>query len=111
MRYNVSGRSGLRLSELSLGTMNFGELTGRAESFAIMDVALAAGINWFDTSNGYGPSSDPGLSERIIGEWLVERPGTRDDLIISSKVYRKIGDGPNDAGLSKFHLRRSVGLR
>lgn len=88
--------------------MNFGELTSPEEAFAIMDAASAAGINWFDTSNSYGPTAEPGLSERIIGDWLDQRQGARDELIISSKVYRRIGQGPNEAGLSKLHVRRSV---
>jgi aryl-alcohol dehydrogenase-like predicted oxidoreductase len=89
MDYTHPGRTGLKVSRLALGTMNFGELTDESTSFAIMDEALAAGINFFDTADVYGGPQSPdmekgfGLSEEIIGRWLAQgnrRDGSRRDL-------------------------------
>jgi Aldo/keto reductase family len=79
MQYTNLGRTGLRVSRLALGTMNFGELTGETASFEIMDTAIEAGINFFDTADVYGGPQSPdmekgfGTSEEIIGRWLAQR--------------------------------------
>lgn len=107
------GRTGLRVSRLALGTMNFGELTDEATSFAVMDEALAAGINFFDTADVYGGPQSPdmakgyGVSEEIIGRWLAQDPGRRDRIVLATKVYQPMGTGPNDKYLSAYHIRRA----
>lgn len=102
MEYRLLGRSGVRVSRLALGTLNFGEDMARDECFGVMNAARAAGINWFDTANSYGHS------EEIIGQWLAEEPGRRNALFLSSKVYRPIGGDVNDGGLSARHIIASV---
>jgi aryl-alcohol dehydrogenase-like predicted oxidoreductase len=112
MDYTHLGRTGLKVSRLALGTMNFGELTDEATSFAIMDEALAAGINFFDTADVYGGPQSPdmekgfGLSEEIIGRWLAQG-GRRDRIVLATKAYQPMGTGPNDRRLSAYHLRRA----
>ncbi|QGY01897.1 aldo/keto reductase [Methylobacterium mesophilicum SR1.6/6] len=107
------GRTGLRVSRLALGTMNFGELTDEATSFAVMDEALAAGINFFDTADVYGGPQSPdmakgyGVSEEIIGRWLAQDTGRRDRIVLATKVYQPMGTGPNDKYLSAYHIRRA----
>jgi aryl-alcohol dehydrogenase-like predicted oxidoreductase len=112
MEYANLGRTGLKVSRLALGTMNFGELTDEATSFAIMDEALAAGINFFDTADVYGGPQSPdmekgfGISEEIIGRWLAQG-GRRDRIVLATKVYQPMGTGPNDRRLSAYHIRRA----
>jgi aryl-alcohol dehydrogenase-like predicted oxidoreductase len=112
MRYTNLGRSGLKVSRLALGTMNFGELTDEAYSFAIMDEALDAGINFFDTADVYGGPQSPnmekgfGISEEIIGRWLAQG-GRRDRIVLATKVYQPMDTGPNDRRLSAYHIRRA----
>jgi aryl-alcohol dehydrogenase-like predicted oxidoreductase len=97
---------------LALGTMNFGELTDEPASFAIMDAALDAGINFFDTADVYGGPQSPdmekgfGISEEIIGRWLA-LGGRRDRIVLATKLYQPMGTGPNDRGLSAYHIRRA----
>ena len=107
------GRTGLRVSRLGLGCGGFGgvgsdpALFGRGEdeaaAFAIMDRALELGIDYFDTANSYGG----GRSEEMVGRWLRAR-GTRDQVVLSTKVFNRMGPAPNDAGLSRRHLLRAV---
>ncbi len=112
MDYAHLGRTGLKVSRIGLGTMNFGELTDEQGSFAIMDEALEAGINFFDTADVYGGPQSPdmekgyGTSEEIIGNWLSKR-GKRDDIVLATKVYQPMGTGPNDRHLSAYHIRRA----
>jgi aryl-alcohol dehydrogenase-like predicted oxidoreductase len=112
MQYTSLGRSGLQVSRLALGTMNFGELTDEAASFEIMDAALEAGINFFDTADVYGGPQSPdmekgfGTSEEIIGRWLAQG-GRRDRIVLATKLYQPMGTGPNDRGLSAYHIRRA----
>lgn len=105
MEYTHLGRSGLKVSRLCLGTMNFGPLTSEADSFAIMDKALESGINFFDTANVYGQRRGEGVTEGIIGRWLAQGGGRREQIILATKVYGSMGDGPNDRGLSAYHIR------
>jgi aryl-alcohol dehydrogenase-like predicted oxidoreductase len=112
MDYAHLGRTGLKVSRLALGTMNFGELTDEAVSFLIMDEALDAGINFFDTADVYGGPQSPdmakgfGISEKIIGRWLAQG-GRRDRIVLATKVYQPMGTGPNDRRLSAYHVRRA----
>ena len=112
MDYAHLGRTGLKVSRLALGTMNFGELTDEAASFSIMDEALDAGINFFDTADVYGGPQSPdmakgfGLSEEIIGRWLAQG-GRRDRIVLATKVYQPMETGPNDRRLSAYHIRRA----
>jgi aryl-alcohol dehydrogenase-like predicted oxidoreductase len=106
MQYSRLGRSGLKVSRLCLGTMNFGPQTSEADSFAIMDQALDLGINFFDTANRYGGHVGVGATEQIIGRWLAQG-GRRGRIVLATKVYGPMGEGPNDRGLSAYHIRRA----
>ena len=99
MEYRRLGRSGLKVSKLVLGTMNFGNPTDRTASFKIINTAIDAGINMLDCADAYAN----GESERIIGEALAEN-GKRKDVFVTSKVFLPTGEGPNDAGNSKHHI-------
>jgi aryl-alcohol dehydrogenase-like predicted oxidoreductase len=110
MQYKHLGRSGLKVSRLALGTMNFGMVTDEAAGFLIMDEALEQGINLFDTADVYGGPQSPdmeqgyGISEKIIGRWLA-KAGRRDQIVLATKVYQPMGTGPNDRHLSAYHIR------
>jgi aryl-alcohol dehydrogenase-like predicted oxidoreductase len=112
MAYGHLGRSGLLVSRLGLGTMGFGFTADEPASSAIMDAAVEAGINFFDTADVYGGPQTPdmakgyGVSEEIIGRWL-RRSGRRDDIVLATKVYQPMGLGPNDRRLSAYHIRRA----
>jgi len=107
MQYVHLGRSGLKVSRLCLGAMNFGPYTSEAESFQIMDRALAVGINFFDTANVYGGKTGEGLSEQIIGRWFGQGGGRREKVVLATKVYGRMGDWPNESRLSALHIRRA----
>ena len=107
MQYTPLGRTGLKVSRLCLGTMNFGPHSGEADSFAIMDKALELGVNFFDTANVYGGRSGHGITEQIIGRWLGQGGGRRERIVLATKVYGRMGDGPNDSRLSAYHVRRA----
>ncbi|MFT9406226.1 aldo/keto reductase [Lentilactobacillus hilgardii] len=113
MQYKKLGRTGLKVSRLVLGTMNFGELTDEKTAFKIMDRALEAGINTFDTADVYGGPQSPdmkkgyGKSEEIVGRWL-SMTGNRDKIVLATKVYQPMGTGVNDRGLSAYHIRRAA---
>src|SRR5436853_535526 len=107
MNYTQLGRTGLSVSRLCLGTMNFGPQTGEADSFAIMDRALELGINFFDTANVYGWKLGEGITEQIIGRWLAQGGGRRDQIVLATKVYNAMGERPNERGLSAYHIRRA----
>jgi aryl-alcohol dehydrogenase-like predicted oxidoreductase len=107
MDYINLGRSGLMVSRLCLGTMNFGPQTDEAESFRIMDRALEHGINFFDTANTYGWKIGEGITEKIIGRWLAQGNGRREQIVLATKVYGKMGEGPNDRRLSAYHIRKA----
>ncbi|PYR17850.1 MAG: aldo/keto reductase [Acidobacteria bacterium] len=112
MQYTSLGRSGLQVSRLALGTMNFGELTDQTAAFQIMDAAIDAGINFFDTADVYGGPQRPdmekgyGTSEEIIGRWLAQG-GRRNRIVLATKLYQPMGTGPNDRLLSAYHVRRA----
>jgi NDP-hexose C3-ketoreductase / dTDP-4-oxo-2-deoxy-alpha-D-pentos-2-ene 2,3-reductase len=104
MDYVNLGRTGLSVSRLCLGTMNFGPQTTEPDSFAIMDRALDHGINFFDTANVYGWKVGEGVTERIIGGWLAQGGGRRDKVVLATKVYGSMGEWPNEKGLSARHI-------
>lgn len=106
MDYVNLGRTGLKVSRLCLGTMNFGPLTDEASSFAIMDKALELGINFFDTANVYGWKLGEGVTENIIGRWLAQG-GRREKIVLATKVYGRMGESPNERRLSAYHIRRA----
>jgi len=107
MQYTSLGRSGVQVSRLCLGTMNFGPRTTEPDAHGIMTAALDAGINFFDTANVYGGQRGEGITERIVGRWLAADPGRRDRIVLATKVYGRMGDGPNDQRLSAYHIRRA----
>lgn len=107
MQYTQLGRTGSTVSRLCLGTMNFGLETSEKESFAIMDQALESGINFFDTANVYGGAVGEGLTEKLIGRWLAQGGGRREQIVLATKVYGIMGSGPNERGLSAYHIRRA----
>lgn len=104
MEYVRLGRTALRVSRICLGTMNFGPVTSEADSFAIMDRALALGIQFFDTANVYGWKTGEGVTEQILGRWFSQRPGARQQVVLATKVFGRMGSGPNDRGLSARHI-------
>jgi aryl-alcohol dehydrogenase-like predicted oxidoreductase len=106
MEYVNLGRTGLKVSRLCLGTMNFGPLTDEASSFAIMDSALDLGINFFDTANVYGWKLGEGITENIIGRWLAQG-GRREKIVLATKVFGRMGEAPNERRLSAYHIRRA----
>ncbi|SEG80792.1 Predicted oxidoreductase [Thermomonospora echinospora] len=112
MEYTQLGRTGLTVSRLVLGTMNFGPYTDEADSHAIMDAALDAGINFFDTANVYGWGEDKGRTEEIIGTWFAKGGGRRDKTVLATKVYGNMGaEGsrwPNEDRLSALNIRRAA---
>ncbi|AWB44508.1 aldo/keto reductase [Paenibacillus sp. CAA11] len=111
MEYSYLGRSGLKVSRLCLGTMNFGPETEEKEAFKIMDAALDAGINFFDTANVYGGKDHPGWTEEIIGRWFKQGGGRREKVVLATKVYGTMQDelGPNaERGLSAYKIRRHL---
>ena len=107
MEYRHLGRTGLRVSRLCLGTMNFGPRTVEADSFRIMDQALERGINFFDTANVYGGRKGEGVTESIVGRWFAQGGGRRDKVVLATKVYGDMGDWPNESRLSSLHIRRA----
>jgi len=106
MEYTHVGRLGLLVSRLCLGTMNFGPHASESDSHTIMDVAIANGINFFDTANVYGRHLGVGATEEIIGRWVAKGGGRRDKIVLATKVYGTMGDWPNEARLSKLAIVR-----
>lgn len=104
LEYTNLGRSGLKVSRLCLGTMNFGSRTTENDSHEIMDHALGNGINFFDTADVYGRKSGSGGAEQIIGRWFRRDGGRRDKVVLATKVYSKMSDWPNEGGLSARHI-------
>jgi NDP-hexose 2,3-enoyl reductase len=107
MEYTNLGRTGLSVSRLCLGTMNFGPKTSEEDSYVVMDRALERGVNFFDTANVYGWKTGEGVTEQIIGRWLAQGGGRRDKVVLATKVYGKMGDWPNEQGLSARHIVRA----
>ena len=116
MQFTHLGRSGLSVSRLCLGTMNFGPLTGETDSHKIMDSAHEYGINFFDTANVYGLRSagvsgqgeGVGYTESIIGRWFAQGGGRRERTVLATKVYGAMGEWPNQGRLSALNIRRAL---
>jgi aryl-alcohol dehydrogenase-like predicted oxidoreductase len=107
MQFTHLGRTGLTVSRICLGTMNFGPETDEATSFSIMDSALEAGINFFDSANVYGRSKGRGATEEIVGRWFAQGGGRREKVVMATKLYGDMGDWPNDGKLSALNIRRA----
>ena len=110
MQYTHPGRSGLSVSRLCLGTMNFGPMSSEPDSYIIMDAALEAGINFFDTANRYGSREGrghAGLTEEIIGRWWARGGGRREKVVLATKLFGAMGDWPNEGKLSALNIRRA----
>jgi aryl-alcohol dehydrogenase-like predicted oxidoreductase len=105
MIYRRLGRTALQVSALCLGTMNFGPRTSEAESFAILDDAFEAGINFIDTANQYGGHLGVGATETLLGGWLAKNPARRDRIVLATKVHEPMSDDINDRGLSARHIQ------
>lgn len=103
MEYRQLGRTGVRVSQLCLGTMSFGAWSDENTSIAVVDRAIDAGINFIDTADCYGE----GVSEQILGKAL-KKNGKRDNIVLATKAVASMGPGPNDRGASRFHLSRAV---
>lgn len=101
MDYRSLGRTGLKVSPLCLGTMNFGPRTSEDDAHRIMDRALEHGLNFFDTANTYGA----GETEQIIGRWLAQGGGRREKVVLATKVYGGRDPWPNTSRLSARHIR------
>ena len=107
MEYVHLGRSGVTVSRLCLGTMNFGPETSESDSFAIMDRALDLGLNFFDTADVYGWKLGEGWTEQIVGRWLAQGNGRRDKVVLATKVFGRMGTWPNQSRLSALHIKRA----
>ena len=107
MEHTHLGRTGLLVSRLCLGTMNFGPETSEEDSGVIMDRALDEGINFFDTANVYGWKKGEGVTEQILGRWFAKGGGRRDKVVLATKVYGSMGDWPNESKLSALSIRRA----
>jgi aryl-alcohol dehydrogenase-like predicted oxidoreductase len=107
MDYAQLGRTGLKVSRLCLGTMNFGPHTTEEDSYRIMDRALDVGLNFFDTANVYGWKTGEGITENIIGRYLAQGGGRRDKIVLATKVYGEMGKWPNENRLSALNIRRA----
>ncbi|MFF1252095.1 aldo/keto reductase [Pseudarthrobacter sp. NPDC058329] len=108
MQYTQLGRSGLKVSRLCLGTMNFGPQTEETEAHSIMDSALDQGINFFDTANVYGGSGHRGWTEEIIGRWFATGGERREHTVLATKLYGTMTDRPNESKLSALNIRRAL---
>src|SRR6476659_9536826 len=107
MDYTHLGRTGLRVSRLCLGTMNFGRVTTEPDSFAIMDRAHELGINFFDTANVYGGRRGEGVTEQILGRWFAQGEGRRERTVLATKLYSDVDRWPNSGRLSALNIRRA----
>lgn len=107
MKYAHLGKSGLLVSRLCLGTMNFGSFTSDADSFKILDEALTLGINFIDTANVYGNEKGVGYTEELLGKWLTQGGGRRENIVLATKVYGKMGNGINDRRVSAYHVKKA----
>ncbi len=107
MEFTRLGRTGLKVSRLCLGTMNFGPQTAEADANRIMDRAHEHGINFFDTADVYGWKRGEGWTEQIVGRWFKSGGARRDKTVLATKVYGPMGDWPNESRLSALHIVRA----
>ncbi|GAA2100247.1 aldo/keto reductase [Microlunatus panaciterrae] len=108
MDYTHLGRTGLTVSRLCLGTMNFGPQTDESTSYSIMDSAHEYGVNFFDTANGYGGSKGKGATETILGNYFAQGGGRREKTVLATKVYGDMDEWPNNGKLSALNIRRAL---
>ena len=108
MEFTHLGRTGLKVSRLCLGTMNFGPQTTEPDSHAIMDSAHDVGINFFDTANAYGGADHKGHTEEIVGNWFASGGGRRERTVIATKLYGDMDPWPNSGKLSALNIRRAL---
>src|SRR5580698_4649829 len=108
MEYTHLGRSGLTVSRLCLGTMNFGPQTPEPDAFSIMDSAHENGINFFDTANVYGQHKGRGATEEILGRYFAQGGDRRQKTVLATKVYGNMTDYPNEGKLSALNIRRAL---
>ena len=108
MEFTHLGRTGLKVSRLCLGTMNFGPQTTEPDSHAIMDAAHDVGINFFDTANVYGGADHRGHTEEIIGSWFASGGGRRERTVLATKLYGDMDRWPNNGKLSALNIRRAL---
>ena len=107
MDYTYLGKTGLQVSRLCLGTMNFGAVTPEKEAYQIMNEALDSGIIFFDTANTYGGKKGEGITEKIIGKWLSQDRSRRNKIVLATKVWGEMGHGINDKHLSAYHIKKA----
>ncbi len=111
MEFRRLGRTGLKVSTICLGTMQFGWSADEAASHDILNRAVELGCNFIDTADIYSrwaEGNDGGVSEQIIGRWLANSGLRRDSLVLATKVRGEMGSGPNDQGLSRVHIMTAV---
>jgi len=111
MEYRRLGKTGLKVSELCLGTMTFGWTTDEKNSYEVLSASFDAGINFIDTADVYSrwhPGNPGGVAETYIGNWLADTLRARDQVILATKVRGQMGSGPNDQGLSRIHILNAV---
>lgn len=108
MEYTRLGRTGLSVSRLCLGTMNFGPQTTEPDSYTVMDRALELEINFFDTADVYGWKPGEGYTEQIIGRWFAQGGGRREKVVLATKCYNNMSQWPNGRGLSALHIKQAV---
>ncbi len=111
MKIKRMGRTGLKVSEICLGTMTFGNQCDEPTSFAILDRAWQAGVNFIDTADMYPLPHDPataGATETIIGNWFTAHPGRRHETVLATKCYAAMSHAPNDQGLSRRHILDAI---
>jgi len=111
MEYRHLGRTGLQVSELCIGTMQFGWTANEEQSYPILNAAYQAGINFFDTADIYSrwvQGNPGGVAETILGNWMKKFNIPRHQVILATKVRGRMGDGPNDEGLSRAHIMQAV---
>lgn len=108
MEYTHLGRSGLKVSRLCLGTMNFGPQTDEPDAHAILESAVDAGLNFLDTANVYGGSGRHGWTEEILGRWIAKGGERRERIVLATKLYGTMTDRPNDSKLSALNIRRAL---
>lgn len=108
MEYTRLGRTGLKVSRLCLGTMNFGPQTSEPDSFTIMDKALETGINFWDTADVYGWKEGERITEKIIGNFFAQGGGRREKTVIATKLFGGMGKWPNESRVSKLRIKNGV---
>jgi aryl-alcohol dehydrogenase-like predicted oxidoreductase len=107
MQTSHLGRTGLEVSRLCLGTMNFGPDCDEATSHAILERALELGLNFVDTANVYGKKLGAGITESILGRWFAQGGGRRERVVLATKLYGRMGEHPNEGRLSALHIRKA----